>query len=251
VIVGGAYIGDQVLPMARTSVDAKPPGTIHAFEPMEHSFSRLLRNLEINHISNVVPHRLALWDRSNVALNVAGHVGLASSIPVEEGQDASGEVIASITIDDYVKSQKLPSVGLIMLDTEGGEEKALLGARELLSGPWPGAPNIVFEVHRYFVDWTEGLENTPIVNLLTSKGYCVFAIRDYHDNYPMTGEPIEIIPVNRVYLEGPPHGFNLLATKDSDLVGRLGLRIVENVSPKLLFHKDPALHQPIFTNTTR
>jgi hypothetical protein len=51
--------------------------------------------------------------------------------------------------------------------------------------------------------------------------------------------------VDRVYLEGPPHGFNMLATKDRDLVGRLGLRIVENVSPKLLLDKDPALHHPL------
>ena len=30
-----------------------------------------------------------------------------------------------------------------------------------------------------------------------------------------------------------------------DLVERLGLRIVENVSPKLLLEKDPALHAPL------
>jgi hypothetical protein len=62
----------------------------------------------------------------------------------------------------------------------------------------------------------------------------------------MAGHPIEIIPAHRVYLEGPPHGFNALATPDPSLVKRLGLRIVENVSPKLLLHKDPDLHHPIF-----
>jgi hypothetical protein len=62
----------------------------------------------------------------------------------------------------------------------------------------------------------------------------------------MENRPIEIIPVDRVYLEGPPHGFNVLATTDSDLINRYGLRIVEDVSPKLLLHKDPALHHPKF-----
>ena len=76
-------------------------------------------------------------------------------------------------------------------------------------------------------------------------GYTIFAIRDFHDNYPMAGKAVEIIPVDRVYLEGPPHGFNLLAIKDSNLVRRLGLRVVENVSPKLLVHKNPALHHPL------
>jgi hypothetical protein len=104
----------------------------------------------------------------------------------------------------------------------------------------------VFEIHRHFVDWTDGLEKTSIVEFLRSRGYSVFAIRDFHNNYRMADHPIEIIPVDRVYLEGPPHGFNALATTDPNLVKRLDLRIVENVSPKLLLHKDPALHQPIF-----
>ena len=241
VIVGGAYIGDHVLFLARAVGGGIAPGVIHAFEPMQHAFDRLLHNLNVNHIRNVVANRLGLWDRGKVVLTVEGHLGLASSKPVEE--NTSGERIESISIDEYVESREVSPVGLIMLDTEGGEEKALAGARETIA---IHGPNIVFEIHRHFVDWSEGLEKTSIVQFLRSHGYTVFAIRDFHNNYPMAGRPIEIIPVDRVYLEGPPHGFNALATTDPDLVKRLGLRIVENVSPKLLLHKDPALHHPIF-----
>lgn len=243
IIVGGAYIGDQVLFLARAGGGRTPPPVIHAFEPMAHAFGRLLHNLKLNDLSNVLPHRLCLWDSSNLCLNVEGHLGLASSQLVEGEQNRSGEVIDSVAIDDYVRSQQLPSLGLIMLDTEGGEEKALMGARDTIA---QHSPNIVFEIHRHFVDWTEGLEKTSIVEFLRSQGYTVFAIRDFHNNYPMGDHPIEIIPVDRVYLEGPPHGFNALATTDSNLVKRLGLRIVHDVSPKLLLHKDPALHHPIF-----
>ena len=88
-----------------------------------------------------------------------------------------------------------------------------------------------------------------MVTFLTSQGYDVFAIRDFHNNYPMANEPIEVIPVDRVYLDGPPHGFNTLATRDGDLVQRLGLRIVRDVSPKLLLDKDPALHLPLSTTS--
>ena len=239
VIVGGAYIGDHVLFLARAT-----PGVIHAFEPMQHSFDRLLHNLKVNNIRNVVANRLGLWDRGKVVLTVEGHLGLASSKPQDE-ENTTGEKIESISIDEYVETNELSPVGLIMLDTEGGEEKALLGARETIV---KDRPNIVFEIHRHFVDWSEGLEKTSIVQSLKSHGYSVFAVRDFHNNYPMAGRPIEIIPIDRVYLEGPPHGFNALAITDPDLVNQLGLRIVENVSPKLLLHKDPALHHPIFTD---
>lgn len=244
-IVGGAYIGDHVLPLAHVMAERTPPGQVHAFEPMKQTFARLLRNLELNHIHNVAAHRLGLWDSSNTTLSVEGPMALASSVPLDEEEGSADEVIKSVTIDDYVNSRQLERVGLIMLDTEGGEERALRGAVELLNRPGTQAPHIVFEIHRHFVDWSDGLENTSVVKLLTSRGYMVFAIRDFHSNYPMAGQPIEIIPVDRVYLEGPPHGFNMLASKDSDLVGRLGLHVVENVSPKLLLDKDPALHYPL------
>jgi FkbM family methyltransferase len=236
VIVGGAYIGDHVLFLARAVGD----GVVHAFEPMQRPFDRLLHNLKVNDIQNVVANRMGLWDRGRVTLTVEGHLGLASS---KEEDNSGGERIESISIDEYVESRQIAPVGLIMLDTEGGEEKALTGASETIARH---APNIVFEIHRHFVDWSKGLEKTSIVEFLRSRGYSVFAIRDFHNNYRMADHPIEIIPVDRVYLEGPPHGFNALATTDPNLVKRLELRIVENVSPKLLLHKDPALHQPIF-----
>ena len=242
VIVGGAYIGDHVLFLARAVGGANTRGVVHAFEPMQHSFDRLLHNLNVNNIRNVIANRLGLWDRGQIVLTVEGHLGLASSGPEAE-ENTSGERIQSISIDEYVESRQISSVGLIMLDIEGGEEKALAGACATIA---KHSPNIVFEIHRHFVDWSEGLEKTSIVRFLLSQGYSVFAIRDFHNNYPMAGHPIEIIPVHRVYLEGPPHGFNALATKDPDLIDRLGLRVVEDVSPKLLLHKDPALHHPIF-----
>lgn len=238
VIVGGAYIGDQVAFIARAIAGT---GTVHAFEPSSHSFERLLHHLEINNLSNVLAHRLGLWDISDVALQLEGDLALASSVPMTDPERAFN----SVSIDDYARSQNLGSVELIMLDTEGGEENSLMGARQTIER---NSPNIVFEIHRNFVDWTQGLENTSVVKLLMSQGYEVFAIRDFHSNYPTAGTPIEVIPVNQVYLDGPPHGFNTLATRDPELIGRLGLRVVRGVSPKLLFHRDPALHLPLTAN---
>ena len=235
VIVGGAYIGDHVAFIVRAVAET---GRVHAFEPANHSFNRLQHHIEINNLDNVVAHRLGLWDTSDVALQLEGDLALASSVPMIDPESAFN----SLSIDDYVVSENLASVELIMLDTEGGEENALLGARNTIER---NSPNIVFEIHRHFVDWTDGLENTSIVSSLTAQGYEVFAIRDFHNNYPMAGTPIEIIPVAHVYLDGPPHGFNVLATKDRELIDRLQLNVVKDVSPKLLLDKDPALHLPL------
>ena len=74
---------------------------------------------------------------------------------------AGADVVPAITADDYVKEKGIARVGLMMLDTEGGEEKALRGARGILARP--DAPNLVFEIHRNFVDWTNGLTPTPVI----------------------------------------------------------------------------------------
>jgi FkbM family methyltransferase len=244
VIVGGAYIGDHVLPIASMLAARVPQGTVHAFEPMEYAYARLQRNAELNRAENVRLWKLALWDRSGAVLTLDGPDALAAATESNGTEERSGENVQAVSVDDYVCRENIASVRLLMLDLEGGEERALRGARQLLSRTGSSAPHVVFEVHRQYVDWTDGLESTSIVNLLTSLGYSVYAIRDLHDNYSMANRPIEIIPIDRVYLEGPPHGFNLLATKEHDLVPRLSLSVVVDVSPKLLFDKDPMLHHP-------
>jgi FkbM family methyltransferase len=243
ILVGGAYIGDQVLPLAQALANQQPIGMVHAFEPMNWAYRRLLRNVQLNNLENVMASRLALWDQATT-LTLQGHAALASTTASRNDEfENSTELVDAVTVDDYVQAKRLPSIDLIMLDIEGGEEKALRGAQQLLRRS--DAPHLVFEVHRDYVDWSNGLEQTPIALFLTAHGYTAYAIRDLQNNYSMAGRSIEIIPLDRVYLNGPPHGFNLLATKDASLVCRLGLRVVKDVSPKLLVDNDPALHHPL------
>jgi FkbM family methyltransferase len=242
VIVGGAYIGDQALPIARALASDRGR-TVHAFEPMRGPFDQLLRNIALNSLGNVVTRRLALWDRPGLELAVDGPAALASC--VESGLPEVVEHAESITIDDYVRREHLDRVRLITLDLEGGEERALRGAEALLAEPAGVAPHVVFEVHRQYADWSRGLEHVPSVALVLSRGYSAYAIRDYHDNVSTAGRPVEIIPLDAVHLEGPPHGFNVLAVKSPATIARLGLELVRNVSPKLLRDRDPRLHHPL------
>jgi FkbM family methyltransferase len=244
-VVGGAYIGDHALVIAQALARHGEGIWVHAFEPMTWAFERLLRNRELSGLRSLRAERLALWDASGVELALRGAPALASSRPAGDTHPGEGETVQSISVDDYVAAEGLESIGLLMLDTEGGEERALAGAERLLGRPFPEAPRCVFEVHRDYVDWSEGLERTDVARFLSRHGYRLLAIRDVHGNHPMRGQPIEVVPIDRVHLEGPPHGFNLLATKDPNLVDRLGLRVVPDVSPKLLLDRDSALHHPI------
>lgn len=61
----------------------------------------------------------------------------------------------------------------------------------------------VFEVHRDYVDWTDGLPGTPICRLVASYGYPCDAIRDFNSNQEMGERCIELIPRTRCTWTAP------------------------------------------------
>ena len=179
---------------------------------------------------------MGLWSESSVRLKLDGFDSFANAIKA----DADEEGFETMSIDDYQDQFNL-AVGLIQLDIEGAELGTLRGGAKTIAR---FKPHIVFEVHKDYVDWSHGLENTEICRLLLDAGYSVFAIRDFNSHFEMNDKPVELIPINKVYLEGPPHGFNMVAVQDVAIFSSPRFKIVENVSPKLLLHKDPALHHP-------
>jgi FkbM family methyltransferase len=229
VIVGGAYFGDQAIPIA----DAlRGRGVCHAFEPDVGQAAMLRRNAELNGLDNVRVHTLALWRDSTSRLAFVGSDAMASMVESEEG-------VPTTTVDLYARDSGIERVGLIMLDLEGGELAVLQGAEHVLR---EHGPNVIFEVHRSYVDWTGGLQDIEIVRYLASFGYTIFAVRDFQSNVDLGDCPIELVPAETAWLEGPPHGFNLLAVRDPETVAASPFLVTPGVSPKLLFHGDPRLH---------
>ena len=239
VVIGGAYFGEHAILIAREV--SKNGGTVHAFEPNAEQRAMLRRNAELNGLTNIKPRAEGLWNDSTSSLKLVGYDSLAAA----EATDASGDdAFESVTISDYLKAVGVDTLDLLVIDIEGAELAALQGAEAFLLLPAGQAPNILFEVHRHYVDWSKGLENTAIVRLLTDRGYQVFALRDFNSNVSMSKDTIELVPLGSIYLDGPPHGFNMLATKDSSIFHGELYSIVKDVSPKLLRHQDPALHHP-------
>ena len=231
VIVGGAYFGDQAILVADAM---RGRGTCHCFEPAEVQAAMLRRNADLNGLENVRVEAIGLWSDSTSRLAFVGHDALAGMIVCEDG-------IATTTVDSYAEECGIERVGLIMLDLEGAELAVLRGARRVLRDH---APHVVFEVHGSYVDWSNGLKETEIVRYLASFGYTIFAIRDFQSNVDLGDRPIELVPLDGAWLEGPPHGFNLVAVRDPAVLEGDGFLVTPNVSPKLLFHREPRLHHP-------
>jgi FkbM family methyltransferase len=240
VVIGGAYFGDHAVLIAREI--APRGGVVHAFEPNSEQRAMLARNAALNGLSNIRPRPEGLWSDSSTNLKLVGYDSFASAEVTEAGAEGGFQ---TVTIADYLKAAGVDRLDLIVIDIEGAELGALKGAEPFLKRPPGQAPDILFEVHRHYVDWSKGLLETEIARLLTGHGYRLFALRDFNSNYDLAGKPIELIPADAIYLDGPPHGFNMVAVKDPTIFETDAYRIVRDVSPKLLRHKDPALHHPM------
>jgi FkbM family methyltransferase len=237
-VIGGGYIGDHAVLVAR-AMRARD-GVCHAFKPNKESAQLMRRNAANNGVTNLQVSELGLWNQDDARLVLVGDDSHAHPVVGTDAKDG----FAAVKLDSYGKANKLKSLDLLMLDIEGGEQAALEGAAGFLARPKGEAPAVVFEIHRSYVDWSKGLEKTAIVRLMTGAGYKVFAIRDFQSNVPMAGCLIELLPPETVYLEGPPHGFNMLAVKDEAQLDPARFRFCKDKSPKLLLHKDPKLHHP-------
>ena len=237
-VVGGAYIGDHAVLMAR---EMKGRGAVHCFEPSSNA-DMLARNAAANGVDNIVVNRDGLWSGDKVELVLVGDDSHA--YPQEAPAGTKG-AFSAVSIDGYGARKGLDHIDFVMLDIEGGEMAALTGCERYLSQPAGKAPAVLFEVHRSYLDWSNGLMNTPLLQLLAKHGYELFALRDYNSNVPMAGHKVELIDAESVYLEGPPHGFNMLAVKSRRELDPNVFSFVSGVSPKLLKHRDPKLHAPL------
>ena len=238
-LICGAYFGDQALPAALALKSSRQQFKVLAVEPNESQNCMLRKNIAINKLTDtVIPVNAFLWEKEGERLKLDHSDSLATVYP-----DKAGTL--SKTIDSIVKENCLPGLSLIVLDIEGSELNAFRGCSELLAQNANNAPDLIFEVNSRFVDWSKGLENTDIVKYVNAFGYQVMALRDGQTNYDFKLDKPEVIPLEEVYLEGPPHGFNLVASKRVGFFDKKNFYIVGKVSPKYLRHRDPCLHQPL------
>ena len=206
-LVGGAYFGDQAVLVAKALVGKGMK--VHCFEPNPEQAGMLEHNVALNHLCNVVVNRTGLWNRSGEHMRLDGFDSFANAVTAAEG-----EGFETVSMDDYALGQGI-RVGLIQLDIEGAELAALQGAQRILA---QDKPHVVFELHRTYVDWSQGLRATPICQLLLGLGYEVFAVRDINSHREMPGKPVELVSLDTVYLDGPPHGFNMVAVADRSVL---------------------------------
>lgn len=166
----------------------------YAFEPNPVAFAALVENVELNNLKDRVEcFNMGVWHESKeLELNVpvdttdSGLATLGSDpsrfIYDDKSGDFTTQKVYCTTIDEFFEEQKLESIDVIKIDTEGAELSILKGGEKTLK---EFKPSILLE----FDDKNTiqfGYKRDDIVELLKTYGYTNFQLFAASDLYAST-----------------------------------------------------------------
>lgn len=152
----------------------KRSGKIYAFEPAHNAYSSLLDNIKLNGIDNIIPIKVGVSSCSgNANFNVCDDDAYNSLGNNPMKPIIKSEKIDLLSVDDFIKNNKIAKVDIIKVDTEGAEYLVFKGAESTLR---KYKPMLFFE---YNPAVTKGFSNSTyeLVELIRSHGYELYKIK--------------------------------------------------------------------------
>jgi FkbM family methyltransferase len=172
----GAHVGQYtILASGRVTEE----GQVHSFEPTPHTFQLLSGNVGMNKLRNVRLNSIALSQTGGAQtlyLSDAMHDGFNSLRPPYQCDSGRTCEVTCMTLDHYLKMNRVPRVDLIKMDVEGAECEVLNGAGALLGGENP--PLILLEFNPGALG-AFGRSCEELRQLLTSNGYDLFVVEEH------------------------------------------------------------------------
>ena len=149
-----------------------PRGSVHAFEPADWSFNRLLDNVELNDAQNVISNKMGVSDQVGETTLFVCADDAYNSLGSRPMKDVvASKPIEVTTLDAYHRKHGLGRVDIIKIDAEGADYLVIAGAREIIAR---FSPTIFLEYNEYVGGFSHSAEE--LVDLLSSMGYELLCI---------------------------------------------------------------------------
>lgn len=143
-------------------------GKVYAFEAFKPNYEKFSKHLSLNSFKNVTLEHLAISEkRGSLEILYNDHydnVGMASSYL---NDFTAKEIVESISLDDYIKAQKITKIDIVKIDIEGGEFSALKGMSDILTHY---QPKIIIEINNIALKSSNHSED-ELIQILHGKGY--------------------------------------------------------------------------------
>jgi len=130
VIDAGAFIGDTAIYFSQ-KVGANNKGKVYAFEPIAITAESIRQNCKINKCANIEVVQAALSDKNEIQnFEIVSNSSFGSAKKSNIKTEYSAK---AIRLDDFIKSNNIPTINFIKMDVEGAEMEILEGAKESIS----------------------------------------------------------------------------------------------------------------------
>lgn len=123
----GAYAGEFTLYAA---IAVGNTGKVIAFEPDSQNYERLVNNIKLNNLTNVIAVPKGVWSQNTVLGFNNSHSGVSSFL--FDGKAESTINVPVVRLDDELSENGIRKVDFIKMDIEGAEIEAIKGAKRVL-----------------------------------------------------------------------------------------------------------------------
>lgn len=127
VIDCGAYIGAFAMFAAKI---VGSNGLVFAFEPDKENYKKLLENIKLNELTNIIPINKGLWSE-NTILPLNRHSEGSTFFFNIDKRDSIVEVPV-VSLDNELKEKGVGKIDFIKMDIEGAEIEAIKGSEKTL-----------------------------------------------------------------------------------------------------------------------
>jgi len=129
----GANIGRYVIQLTNKA------SKIIAFEPSPDTFKTLNKNIEINNISNVETHQVALWNKDEPLEFYIYTSSGRNSVGIKPGTIIKKIIVQGKRFQTFIENGivKLNRLDLVKIDVEGSEYEVIQGMEVMLKTFYP------------------------------------------------------------------------------------------------------------------
>lgn len=127
IVDAGAYIGTVAIYLAKIIGES---GKVICFEPDPKTYQKLLDNIKLNNVSNIVCVNKGLWsEKGKLSFDDKGEMG--STFLLNEGSNDFPK-IEVVNMLEEIKTYGVNKVDFIKMDIEGSEIEVLFGVKSWL-----------------------------------------------------------------------------------------------------------------------
>lgn len=170
-------------------------GLVMAFEPESNFFKLLSRNIRRNDLKNVVNFKLAIAEKNGLTNLYLSNENKGHNSLINSEELKNSVQVKTVTLDDFLASNKITKVDMIKMDIEGAEILALEGMKNTLIKHRPllfleFSPHSIMKINKNPMDFLLNLREI---------GYSVFDINK-------TNQCLDIVTDFQKFIKNIPKG---------------------------------------------